>query len=106
MNEEKQQAVDNVKQRLDYYANEFIRLNNRWAISTLLFLIFLGYTIYALLDNGVSIIPYIATILTMALYFDGELIKTKLVNISTWVAVLTELHAKMEQAIKNDESTS
>jgi hypothetical protein len=94
---DKENALEGLASLIEQFHKEFMELVFRFSISNLLFFLFMGATIVLWISNGLSITTYIASLATLALFFDGELIKNKMTDLTLWLSVLSELHGNLKK---------
>jgi hypothetical protein len=66
-------------------------------VSSLLFHLFFLFTIFFWLDGGLNFVSCAGSLCTLALYFDGLLLKVKIQNVVVFMAMLQELKEKLER---------
>jgi hypothetical protein len=102
MQEQTQKSIDNLKNIIDKYQDECKELAHRFQISNILFFLFIGLTIIIWIWSGLSYLSLLAIVCTLCLWFDGTILRNKIINIMVWIAVLSDLHGNLEQSAKKD----
>jgi hypothetical protein len=103
MNEQTKQSLDGVKKLIDNYTKECTQLANKLFLSTILFFLFIALNIILWLTQGLSYPTLISSVMVVWMWFDGSLLETKIKNLIIWIAVLSDLHANLEQGSKIQE---
>jgi hypothetical protein len=103
MNEKTKHSLERLRLLIEKYNNDCIKLAKELLVSNTLFFLFLALTVIVWLTGGLSYVSCLTSLVTACLWFDGQIIKSKVISIIISLVVLNDLHGTLSQSINLDE---